>query len=58
MIVVFEDIVAVLERAFSLELKVVSFVETALFWSRAIADFRSSGEGPGTPSRDFRMMEV
>ena len=55
---VFEDIVAVLERAFGLELKVVSFVETALFWARAIADFRPSGEGPGTPSRDFRMMEV
>ena len=40
------------------EAKVVSFVETALFWSRSIADFRSSGEGPGTPSRDFRMIEV
>lgn len=46
------------ELANDAEAKVVSFMEMALFWSRAIADFRPQGEGPGTPSRDFRMMEV
>ena len=46
------------ELANDAEAKLVSFIETALFWSRAIADFRPSGEGSGTPSRDFRMMEV
>lgn len=46
------------ELANDAEAKVVSFIEMALFWSRAIADFRPPGEGSGTPSRDFRMMEV
>ena len=46
------------ELANDAEAKVVSFMEMALFWSRAIADFRPQGEGPGTPSRDFRMIEV
>ena len=46
------------ELANDAESKLVSFIEMALFWSRAIADFRPSGEGPGTPSRDFRMIEV
>ena len=38
--------------------KVELFIETALFWSRAIADFRSSGEGPETPSAGFHIMQV
>ena len=38
--------------------KVESFIETALFWSRAIADFRPSGDGPQTPSSDFHVMQV
>ena len=37
---------------------VESFIETALFWSRAIADFRPTGEEPEAPSRDFHMMHV
>ena len=46
------------EFANDAEAKLMTFVETALFWSRAIADFRPPDEGPGTPSRDFRMVEV
>ena len=37
---------------------VESFIETALFWSRAIADFRPTGEEPEAPSGDFHMMHV
>ena len=37
---------------------VESFLETALFWSRAIADFRPSDEEPEAPSGDFHMMHV
>ena len=35
-----------------------SFIETALVWSRAIADFRPSVEGEGTPPGDFHVMPV
>ena len=38
--------------------KIESFIETALVWSRAIADFRPSGEGPEEPSGDFNVMHV
>ena len=38
--------------------KVESFIEAALFWSRAIADFRPSGEGPDSRSDDFQIMHV
>ena len=38
--------------------KIESFIETALFWSRAIADFRPSGEEPETRSDGFHMMQV
>ena len=38
--------------------KIDSFIETALFWSRAIADFRPSGETPETPSGDLHVMHV
>ena len=37
---------------------VESFLETALFWSRAIADFRPSEEEPEAPSGDFHVMHV
>ena len=40
------------------EAKLVSFIETALFWSRAIADFRPSGEGLEIPSDGFHVMHV
>ena len=38
--------------------KIDSFIETALFWSRAIADFRPSDEKPEAPSGNFQMMHV
>ena len=38
--------------------KVESFIETALFWSRAIADFRPPSEGPEASSGDFHVMLV
>jgi len=38
--------------------KIESFIETALFWSRAIADSRPSGEVPEKSSVDFQMMPV
>ena len=38
--------------------KVDSFIETALFWSRAIADYRPTGEEPEAPPGDFHMMHV
>ena len=38
--------------------KIDSFIETALFWSRAIADFRPTGEEPEKPSGDFHIMHV
>ena len=45
---------------FSNDIKAIveSFIETALFWSRAIADFRPTGEEPEVPSGDFHMMHV
>ena len=38
--------------------KVESFIETALFWSRAIADFRPPGDLPEVPPGGFHMMQV
>ena len=38
--------------------KIDSFIEAALFWSRAIADFRPSDEKPEAPSGNFQMMHV
>ena len=38
--------------------KIESFIETALFWSRAIADFRPTVEEPEKPSGDFHIMHV
>ncbi len=45
---------------FSNDIKAIveSFIETALFWSRAISDFRPTGEEPEAPSGDFHMMHV
>lgn len=40
------------------KVKIESFIETALFWSRAIADFRPTGEEPEKPSGDFHIMHV
>lgn len=87
----FDEMIAVLEKAFQLELKIVddttafdgaarrfrlqkyepqgdlaedaekklvSFIETALFWSRAIADFRPA-DGAGEAELDnFHMISV
>ena len=38
--------------------KVESFIETALFWSRAIADFRPPDEEPGGAPGDVQVMHV
>ena len=38
--------------------KIDSFIETALFWSRAIADFRPEGETPNGDSGGFHVMHV
>ena len=38
--------------------KIESFVETALFWSRAIADFRPPDEEPDAPSGGLQIMHV
>ena len=38
--------------------KIDSFIETALFWSRAIAELRPAGEVSETPARDFHVMHV
>ena len=38
--------------------KIDSFIETALFWSRAIADFRPSGDEADNHSGDFHVMQV
>ena len=38
--------------------KIESFIETAIFWSRAIADFRPTGEEPEPSSGDFHIMHV
>ena len=38
--------------------KIESFIETALFWSRAIADFRPSDEAPEVPIGGFTVMQV
>ena len=46
------------ELANDAKAKIESFIETALFWSRAIADFRPSGEVPENSSVDFHMMPV
>ena len=40
------------------EKKLVSFIETALFWSRAIADFRPSDDAGEAETDDFRMISV
>ena len=60
----FEDVVAVLGQAFNLELKVVQGhhrvrgrerrrrhkIETALLWSRMIADYRPAADSPDEPA--------
>ena len=46
------------ELANDAKAKIELFIETALFWGRAIADFRPSGEGPENPSGDFHMLQV
>ena len=38
--------------------KIDSFIETALFWSRMIADFRPEGETPNGDSGGFHVMHV
>ncbi len=38
--------------------KIETFVETALFWSRAIADFRPPVEEPAAQPDDIHMMHV
>ena len=45
------------ELANDAEGKLVSFIETALVWSRSIADFRPSNE-EGDPSGDFGAIQV
>ena len=47
------------ELANDVEAKVVSFIETALFWSRSIADFKPSEEEAMDVGRgDFGMIQV
>ena len=46
------------ELANDTKTKIESFIETALFWSRAIADFRPSDEESETLYGDFHMMHV
>lgn len=50
------------ELANDTEKKLVSFIETALFWSRTIADFKPSSEAADETadegSGDFRMIQV
>ena len=46
------------EFAGDAEAKLVTFIETALFWGRAIADFRPPVENEEKHSDDFRMMQV
>ena len=46
------------ELANDIQTKIESFIETALFWSRAIADFRPSDEEPEAPCGAFHMMHV
>lgn len=47
------------ELANDTEPKLVSFIETALFWSRSIADFKPSEEEPVDTGRsDFGMIQV
>ena len=45
------------ELANDAEGRIVSFIETALVWSRSIADFRPSGEEGESPG-DFRAIQV
>ena len=45
------------ELANDAEGRIVSFIETALVWSRSIADFRPSGE-EGESHGDFRAIQV
>ena len=40
------------------EASIVSFIETALFWSRTIADFRPEADEGQASFEDFRMMQV
>ena len=46
------------ELANDVENKVVSFIETALFWSHAIADYRPSDTHKEASFNDFHMMPV
>lgn len=46
------------ELANDAKAKAESFIETALFWSRAIADFRPTSEGREVPPDDLHMMHV
>ena len=46
------------ELANDAEATLVSFIETALFWSRAIADFRPSDEELEAPPDDLHVMHV
>lgn len=46
------------ELANDIEKKIVSFIETALFWCRAIADYRPSDFQEDMVFNDFRMMQV
>ena len=38
--------------------EIETFIETALFWSRAIADFRPEDEGHDAPPADFHLINV
>ena len=46
------------ELANDAKARIESFIETALFWSRAIADFRPSDGVPESSSADFHIMQV
>ena len=46
------------ELSNDVKVKVESFIETALFWSRAIADFRPTNEAPDVPSGNFHIFPV
>ncbi|MBR3223084.1 MAG: type III secretion system chaperone [Kiritimatiellae bacterium] len=46
------------EFANDVEGRLKSFIETALVWSRAIADYRPSGEEAGNLSEGFNLLHV
>ena len=46
------------ELANDAKARIESFIETALLWSRAIADFRPSDGVPESSSADFHIMQV